>query len=150
MAFIFDRNRLVKLEGVIKEYYQPAMNLSNWQIFVCLDRPKCQDAQLETEVVPCRYVANICVGHMFENLSIQEKHNAVIHELLHLPQDRLGVQINSLMINAHVDLKTAIYEIFRNEIEYNTDWLAGILEKYIPIPYSLYEWSGQENQKPED
>jgi hypothetical protein len=116
------------------------MNLSNWSVFVCLDRPEHKDAQLETQVIPCRYVADISVGYMFENLSIKEKHNAIIHELLHLPQDRLGVHLNSLLINAHVDLKTGIYEVFRNETEYNTDWLAGILTELIPIPDSLKEW----------
>lgn len=140
MAYIFERERLVKLESIICEHYQPAMNLSNWSVFICLDRPENKDAQLETQVIPCRYVASISVGHVFENLPINEKHNAIIHELLHLPQDRLRLQVNSITKNTHGDLSQAVSDVITNEIEYNTDWMAGILERYIPIPNSLREW----------
>jgi hypothetical protein len=140
MAYIFERERLTKLESIIREHYQPAMNLANWSVFVCLDRPEYQDAQLETKVLPCRYVADIFVGSNFENLPLGEKHNAIIHELLHLPQDRLRIHVNTIIKNTHGDLTQAVSDVLTNEVEYNTDWLAGILTKYIPIPDSLKEW----------
>jgi predicted metallopeptidase len=144
MAYIFEKEKIIGLQNIIRDYYLSALNLQHWTVYVVLDRAKNMDAQLETETLNGRYYASIFVGRVFSDLPIQEMHNCLIHELLHFPQDRIIVHVNSMTSRMDGNLKQAIYDVIHNEIEYNTDWLAGVLENFIPIPDSLYEWAGQE------
>lgn len=113
------------------------LKLTNWEVIVLDEPPEVPKALLSIEPVEGRYIANLRVSNQFYDCAPLEKSNCIVHELLHLPQDKIRNNLRYITKNMSQDMKELAYDLITLELEYNTDWLAGVLSKSFPIPKSL-------------
>jgi len=119
------------------EEWQKRLNLKHWTVEISDEIPKDINALAETHPVEGRYFATIRFDKEFYDCTPKEKSNTIVHELIHLPQNRLMQTLSYLTRNTSEDTKRAINDLIDLESEFITDWLAGILSDAFPIPKSL-------------
>lgn len=146
---------MVVVEKVTNEQFDLAvkdrlkwLRLDPWKIEILPDKPD-EEAILCINVVEGRYLGAIRISDYFHEMEAREQSESICHELLHLKQQRLNSQLQHLTKNTSTDTKIAVKDMFILEIEYMTDWLAGVLADVFPIPESLLAKEKEEEMKPE-
>jgi hypothetical protein len=126
-----------KIAEAIK-YYQKSLRLEQWEVRIS-ELPADNDYNMSIKSIEGRYVSVINIADDFANEPIEEKANNIIHELCHMPQQRLDDQISYMVRDGSLQVKNIVEDIFRLEMEYITDWQTTVFAKLIPIPDCLKE-----------
>lgn len=120
----------------IKEW-QNRLKLDHWVINLSDEKPRNDDATAEIIPIDGRYVAEMRISEYFYETTPEDQSNSIVHELLHLPEDRIRQTMRCVTKNMSQDMKESVYDLVTMDIEYFNDWLATRLSTLLPAPDSL-------------
>jgi hypothetical protein len=129
-------------EDVLADYVRHVaseLQLRDWAFTLSRDEPDSSDAQASVEPTYGQKHAMIYLRHDFRALRPERQRHCLVHELVHCHLAPVCDLIRLGLTPVLGALFTAaIWEPFRQQIEYATDALASALAKHLP----LIDWPG--------